>query len=51
MFVARNIGIWKDQANTLSILDMTLLTLVFGAKVKRELGLKESVNLLALVTL
>ena len=35
MYVARNIGVWKEKSNTLSVFDITILTPVFGER-RRE---------------
>ena len=37
MYVARNLGVWKEKRNTLSIFDITILTPVFGDRRKQSL--------------
>lgn len=36
-FLAQNIGAWKEQSNTLSILDITLITALHSEEKKKEL--------------
>ena len=36
-YLARNIGVWKTRSNTLSILDVTLLTPLYGERLKAKL--------------
>ena len=46
MYVAQNIGAWKDKSNTLSVLDITILTHVFGERLKSSLqrAFKKQIN-------
>lgn len=36
-YVARNIGCWKAKSNTLSVLDITLISPVAGARMQKKL--------------
>lgn len=37
MYVARNVGVWKEKSNTLSVFDITILTPVFGERQREAL--------------
>ena len=37
MYVARNVGVWKEKSNTLSVFDITILTPVFGERRRQSL--------------
>ncbi|MCO5609040.1 hypothetical protein L7F22_063261, partial [Adiantum nelumboides] len=37
IYIARNVGVWKEKSNTLSVFDITILTPVYGEKLKSSL--------------
>ncbi|MCO5612326.1 hypothetical protein L7F22_066593, partial [Adiantum nelumboides] len=36
-YIAKNVAVWKEQSNTLSVFDITILTPVYGEKLKSSL--------------